>query len=168
MKRDYPSSFILASRLLVLFLVIALAYFLQGILVPVLFAIIFSITLFPLCRLLERGRLPRVVASIISVIVATLVVSGIIYFIVNQVIVIGKNGEDIGKNFVNIYDSIQTFLERRFGVEPGDLNNRLREEGQNIISNAGRYISAAFSSAGGTLANAVLVPLYIFFFLYYR
>ncbi len=168
MNKNYPSSFILASRLLVLFLVIALAYMLQGVLVPVLFAVIFAITLYPLCRLLERGRLPRAVASIISVVVATLVVSGIIYFIVNQVIVIGKNGEDIAKNFVNIYDSIQSFLEEKFGVEPGALTSRLREEGQNIISHAGRYLSAAFSSAGGTLANAVLVPLYIFFFLYYR
>lgn len=168
MNRNYPSSFILAAKLLVLFLVIALAYLLQGVLVPVLFAVIFAITLYPLCCLLERWRFPRAAASIISVIVATLVVSGIIYFIVNQVIVIGKNGEDIAKNFVNIYDSIQSFLERKFGVAPGELTNRLREEGQNIISNAGRYLSAAFSSAGGTLANAVLVPLYIFFFLYYR
>src|SRR5690606_24047602 len=108
MNKDYPSSFVLASRLLVLFLVIALAYFLQGVLVPVLFAIIFAITLYPLCCLLERWKLPRAAASIISVVVATLTVSGILYFIVNQVIVIGKNGEDISKNFVNIYDSIQS------------------------------------------------------------
>jgi len=168
MDKEYPSSFIMASKLLVLFLVIALAHFLQSILIPVLFAIIFAITLYPLCRLLERLKLPRAVASIISVTVATLVVSGIIYFIVNQVIVIGKNGEDISKNFVNIYDSIQTFVEDKFGVEPGALTNRLREEGQNFLSNAGTYLSAAFSSAGGTLANAILVPLYIFFFLYYR
>jgi len=168
MEKEYPSSFILASKLLVLFLVIALAYFLQGVLIPLLFAVIFAITLFPLCTLLERLRLPRAAASIISVIVATLVVSGIIYFIVNQVIVIGKNGEDISKNFVTIYDSIQSFMENKFGVEPGALTNRLREEGQNFLSNAGTYLSAAFSSAGGTLANAVLVPLYIFFFLYYR
>lgn len=168
MEKDYPSSFILASRLLVLFLIIALAYFLKSLLVPVLFATILAITLFPLCRLLERWKLPRAMASIISVIVATLVVAGLLYFIVNQVIVIGKNGEDLSKNFVNIYDSIQTFFERKFGVEPGELTNRLREQGQNALSNAGTYLSAAFSSAGGTLANAVLVPLYIFFFLYYR
>ena len=121
-----------------------------------------------MCRLLERWKLPRAAASIIAVIVATLVVAGLLYFIVNQVIVIGKNGEDLSKNFVNIYDSIQTFLEQKFGVEPGALTNRLREQGQNALSNAGTYLSAAFSSAGGTLANAVLVPLYIFFFLYYR
>src|SRR5690606_3561402 len=135
MDKEYPSSFILASKLLVLFLVIALAYFLQGVLIPVLFAVIFAITLYPLCRLLERLKLPRAAASIISVIVATLAVSGIIYFIVNQVIVIGKNGEDISKIFVNIYDSIQAFVEEKFGVERGALTTRLREEGQNIISN---------------------------------
>lgn len=168
MKKEFPTSIILANRLLVLFLIIALAYFLKSLLVPVLFAIILAITLFPLCRFLEKFNLPRAAASIISVIFAVLVVSGLIYFIVNQVIVIGKNGEDISKNFVNIYDSIQTFLNNKFGLEPGALTSRLREEGQNALSNAGTYISAAFSSAGGTLANGILVPLYIFFFLYYR
>src|SRR5690554_4958793 len=168
MKGPYPSSFILASRLVVLFLVIALVYYLKSLVVPLLFASILAITLFPMCRFLEKFRIHRAVASIISVIVAILVVSGLVYFIVNQVIVIGKNGEDLAKNFVNIYDSIQKFLESKFGVEPGELTSRLREQGQRALSNAGTYLSAAFSSAGGTLANAVLVPLYIFFFLYYR
>jgi len=168
MKGPYPSSFILASRLVVLFLVIALVYYLKSLVVPLLFASILAITLFPMCRFLEKFRIHRAVASIISVIVAILVVSGLVYFIVNQVIVIGKNGEDLAKNFVNIYDSIQKFLERKFGVEPGELTSRLREQGQRALSNAGTYLSAAFSSAGGTLANAVLVPLYTFFCLYYR
>src|SRR5680860_1154266 len=119
MRTNYPSSFILAAQLLVLFLIIAMAYFLKSILVPVLFAIILAITLFPLCRLLERLKLPRAAASVIAVITATLVLSGIIYFIVNQVIVIGKDGDDIARNFVNIYDSIQIFLENKFGLEPG-------------------------------------------------
>lgn len=168
MSKDYPSSFILASRLVVLFLIVALAYAVQAVLIPVLFAIIFSITLFPLCRFLESIKFPRVLASATSVIVAILIVSGIIYFIVNQVIVIGKNGEDISRNFLNIYDSIQVYLQSKFGVEPGELTNRIRAEGQDFISHADRYLTAAFSSAGGTLASVVLIPLYIFFFLYYR
>ena len=168
MQTEHQGIFVLAARLLVLLLIIIFVYVLKGLVVPLLFAIIFSITLLPLCRFLERIRLPRALASILSVIVAGSVISGIIYFIVNQVIVIGTGGEDIGKNFLNIYDSIQAFLEERFGVEPGSITNRLREEGQKALSNAGSYISAAFSSAGGTLANAVLVPLYVFFFLYYR
>ena len=168
MPTEHQGVFVLAARLLVLILIITIVYVLKGIVVPLLFAVIFAITLLPLCRFLERVRLPRALASILSVIVAGSVISGIIYFIVSQVIVIGTGGEDIGKNFLNIYDSIQAFLEKRFGVEPGSITNRLREEGQKALSNAGSYISAAFSSAGGTLANAVLVPLYVFFFLYYR
>src|SRR5690554_278277 len=168
MQTEHQGIFVLAARLLVLFLIITFVYVLKSIVVPVLFAIIIAITLLPLCRSLERIKLPRALASIISVVVAGSVISGIIYYIVNQVIVIGSAGEDIGKNFLNIYDSIQAFLEERFGVEPGSITNRLREEGQNALSNAGTYLSAAFSSAGGTLANAVLVPLYVFFFLYYR
>ncbi|MDN3669406.1 AI-2E family transporter [Echinicola jeungdonensis] len=168
MNKDFPDSFIFASRLVVLFLVVALAYILRGILVPLLFAIIIAITLYPLCNLLEKWRLPRSAASILSVILASIFLSGLIYYIVNQVIVIGRDGQEIANSFGNIYDSIQKWLETKFGLEPGEITAQIREQVHNALSNAGTYISSAFSSAGGTLANVVLVPLYIFFFLYYR
>ncbi|WP_200975540.1 AI-2E family transporter [Echinicola sp. 20G] len=168
MEKKYPSSIILASKLIVLFLTIALAHFLKSVLVPMMFALIISIMLYPLCNLLERIKFPRAAASILSVIVATLVLSGLMYFIVHQVIVIGKDGQDIATNFGNIYDSIQKWFESKFGLEPGQLTNQIREEAHKSVSNIGKYLTTVFSSAGGTLANGVLVPLYTFFFLYYR
>ncbi|GGF22611.1 AI-2E family transporter [Echinicola rosea] len=168
MEKQYPSSIILAAKLIVLFLTVAIAYFLKSVLVPLMFALVIAIMLFPLCNFLERIKLPRAAASIISVIVATLVLSGLLYFIVHQVIVIGKDGQDIANNFGDIYDKIQSWLESTFGLQPGELIQRIRKEGQESLSGVGKYLTSVFSSAGGTLANGVLVPLYTFFFLYYR
>ncbi|QDH78879.1 AI-2E family transporter [Echinicola soli] len=168
MEKQYPSSIILAAKLIVLFLTVAVAYFLKSVLVPLMFALVISIMLFPLCSFLERIKLPRAAASIISVIVASMILSGLLYFIVHQVIVIGKDGQDIANNFGNIYDSIQGWLESTFGLQPGELTQRIREEGQKSLSGVGKYLTSVFSSAGGTLANGILVPLYTFFFLYYR
>jgi len=158
----------IAASLIIIFLVVAILYLLKGLIVPLLFAIIFAIMLFPLCNLLERWRLPRALASVVSILLLILIVAGVIFLLVNQVIVIGQDGEDLGKNFVEIYDSITSWIETTFGIQRGSLTMRMREEGQKAASNAGSYLLAIFGSAGGTLANFVLVPIFIFFLLYYR
>ncbi|WP_215225231.1 AI-2E family transporter [Echinicola shivajiensis] len=168
MERKYPSSITLAAKLIVLFLTVALAYFLKGVLIPLMFALIISIMLYPLCNLFERWKVPRAAASLISVILASLVLSGMIYFIVHQVIIIGKDGSEIASNFGNIYNKIQVWFEATFGLQLGELANRLKDEAENSIANIGKYITSLFSSAGGTLANGILIPLYSFFLLYYR
>ncbi len=168
MEKSYPSSIILAAKLIVLCLTIVLAYTLRSVLVPLMFAVVISIMLYPVCHWLERMKLPRAAASIISVILATLILSGLLYFIVHQVIVIGRDGQDIADNFGKIYDSIQQFIARRFGVEPGTITSQIREQAHQSLSGMGKYLTSAFSSAGGTLASGVLVPIYTFFFLYYR
>ncbi|HSI74248.1 MAG TPA: AI-2E family transporter [Lunatimonas sp.] len=163
-----PKSVSTAATLIIIFSVIAIVYVMQSIIVPLLFAIIFSIMMFPLCSLLERWNLPRAAASVISLLVLIIIVSGAVSLLVNQVIIIGKDGDDIAKNFLTVYDSITKWIESTFGIERGEFTNRIREQGQSTLSNAGSYALAAFSSAGGTLANAVLIPIYIFFMLYYR
>lgn len=157
-----------AANLITIIAIIAIVYVLQSIIVPLLFAIIFAIMMFPFCNLLERWKLPRAAASIISLIVLILIIAGIISLLINQVIVIGKNGDDMATNFAVIYDSITEWIESVFGIESGEFTERIRQQGQNALSNAGTYILAAFGSAGGTLANIVLIPIYIFFMLYYR
>ncbi len=107
-------------------------------------------------------------ASVVSLVLMILIVAGVITLLVNQVIVIGQDGDDLGKNFVEIYDSITAWVETTFGIQRGELTLRVREEGQKAASNAGTYLLAIFGSAGGTIANFVLVPIFIFFILYYR
>lgn len=163
-----PKSVTTAATLIIIFSIIAIVYVMQSIIVPLFFAIIFSIMLFPLCNLLERWKLPRAAASVVSLVVLILIVSGVVSLLVNQVIIIGKDGDDIAKNFLTVYDSITKWIESTFGIERGVFTEKIREQGQSTLSNAGSYVVSAFSSAGGTLANAVLIPIYIFFMLYYR
>ncbi|MBS9525824.1 AI-2E family transporter [Litoribacter alkaliphilus] len=158
----------IAASLLILFMVVAILYILKGLIIPLLFAIIFGVLLFPLCHRLERWRLPRTLAAVISVVVLILMVTGLFVLLVNQAIVIGQDGQDLGENFVEIYDSITQWVESTFGIQRGSLTLRVREEGQKAASNAGGYLVAFFGSAGGTIANIILLPIFIFFMLYYR
>ena len=75
------------SRFLVMgtvFVVVAAVYFAQDVLIPIALAILLSFLLAPLVRLLERARLPRVVAVLLSVLLAFGVVAGIGFVVYNQ------------------------------------------------------------------------------------
>ncbi|GGC41131.1 AI-2E family transporter [Parapedobacter defluvii] len=165
-KRPYVLE--LAASLISLALIIALMYVLQGVLLPLMFSILIAISLYPVAGTLERLRLGKAFSALLAVILAIAILSGLIWFIIHQVIVIGRDGAEIQTKFLSIFDTIQQWLQERFGLEPTDVVERLRGQANQILSNAASYVTAAFGSLGNILAGAVLVPLFSFFLLYYR
>lgn len=104
---NHLKSVSLAASLLSLVLIIALLYVLQSVLIPLLFSILLAISLFPITRFFEKYKLSRATASILSVLVAIVLISFLIWFIVHQVIVIGANGNDLQLRFMHILETIQ-------------------------------------------------------------
>lgn len=163
-----PYAVELAASLLSLTLIIALLYVLQSIILPLLFSILIAISLFPVAKFLERLRLGKVVSALLSILLAIAVLTFIIWFIVHQTIIIGRDGTAIVEKFLGIFDSVQVWLREQFGLEPSQVSERIRIEANSLASNAGSYLSAAFGSIGSTLTGFVLVPIFAFFLLYYQ
>lgn len=158
----------LAYSLLSLVLIIALLYTLQSVLIPLLFAILFAISLYPVARYLEKFRLSRVVSSLLAVFLAVILLGTLIWFIVHQVMIIGSDGAALQARFMAILDTILQWISNRFGVEQSQITQKVKEMLNEGLSNTGTYLSAAFGSVGGILAGTVIVPLFTFFLLYYR
>ncbi|SFC23068.1 Predicted PurR-regulated permease PerM [Parapedobacter composti] len=165
-KRPYALE--LAATLISMALIIALMYVLQSVLLPLMFSILIAISLYPVAIVLERLRLGKALSALLSVLLAIAILSGLIWFIVHQVIVIGRDGTEIQAKFLSIFDTIQRWLHDQFGLEPTEVAERLRGQANQILSNAASYITTAFGSLGNILAGAILVPLFSFFLLYYR
>ncbi|SEN51072.1 protein of unknown function DUF20 [bacterium A37T11] len=128
-----------------------------------MFSVLIAISLYPVAQWLERLKLGKAFSALLSVILAIVLITGLIWFIIHQVIVIGRNGSDIQEKFLSILDAIQNWLTQKFGVKPTELSERLRAQTSQALSHAGTYLSAAFGSLGSILAGLVLVPLYTFF-----
>lgn len=165
-KRSY--AFELASSLMALTLIVGIMYATQTILLPLIFSILISISLFPLARLLERFRLGKAFSAILSVIIAIAVISGISWFIVYESIIIGKDASSITNKVLSVLERGQQWLESQFGIERTQIIEKLRQQGEKTLENAGGMLTSTFGSIGNTLASTVLVPIYSFFLLYYR
>lgn len=165
-KRSYALD--LASSLFALVLILALMYVSQGVLLPILFATLISISLFPMARFFERLRLGKAFSALLCVIIAITIISAVMWFIVHQSIIIGKDATAITGKVLSVLEEGQVWLDERFGIGRNQVMEKIQEQGNKTLENAGGMITSTFGSIGNMLASAVLVPLYAFFMLYYR
>lgn len=165
-KRPYAID--LAASLIALALILALMYLSQSVLLPLLFATLIAISLFPLARFFERLRIGKALSALLSVTVAIAIISAVLWFIVHQTIIISKDATAITDKVLSVLEDGQRWLDEQFGIGRNQVMEKLREQGNKSLENAGGVITTAFGSIGNMLASAVLVPLYSFFMLYYR
>lgn len=158
----------LASSLFAMALILGLMYVTQSVLVPLLFSILISITLFPLARFFERLRLGKAFSAVLSVIIAIAIISTIGWFIVHQSIIIGKDASSITEKVMSVFERLQVWAQETFGIERNQMMDKLQEQGNKALENTGTVLSSTFGSIGNTLAGVILVPLFSFFLLYYR
>ncbi|WP_461533217.1 AI-2E family transporter [Sinomicrobium sp.] len=158
----------ISSTLLMLVLIVFICYTLQSIIVPILFSIIFSVLLYPLCRRLENIGVARAWASVFSLIIGLSVVLGVGYLLISQTINIGNNAADIASKIQGVADKLLVWLSDKLHVSSYELVAQGKEKLSDSMSGIGSSLTKTLSSIGNSLSSAVLIPIMIFFFLYYR
>lgn len=154
--------------LLALGLVVVFMYFLQSLLVPILFSLILSATLFPLAHLLERWGFSRAIAALTALFVGILIFAGLAYLLVTQTINIGKDASDIVGKIETVLRNGEAWLTEKFQLSRTDIIEQGKQQLDKAGPDIGTAVSGFFGSIGSFLSLGILVPLIIFFFLYYR
>lgn len=156
------------NNLLFIVLLVFVLYVLKPLIVPLLFAIILSVAIFPLVLFLEnKFRLNRVISCLLAIIVMFVAIALIFTFIGFQISDILAKSDLYVSKFEQIYAEIVTSIETNFGINRTELfeNNinfatAFKENFSNILTFAG--------NSGTFVSDALLIPIYMFFFIYYR
>lgn len=154
--------------LLGLALIIAFCYALKSILIPILFSVIFTVILFPVCKLLEKWRFNRLMASLTSVIIGILVFAGLAYVLVTQTINIGQDASEIVDKIEVVLKNGENWVTETFNLSRTELISQGKQQLNKAAPGIGSYATQFFGSIGSFLSVGILVPLMMFFFLYYR
>ncbi|RNL78222.1 AI-2E family transporter [Sinomicrobium pectinilyticum] len=158
----------IVSNLLLLVIIVFILHTLQSVIIPILFSIIISVLLYPLCRRLENLRMTRLSASLTSLVLAVLVVLGLGYLLVSQTINIGNNAADIFSKIQGVASKLLDWASDQFNMSSYELGSEIKTRLSDSMSDMGSYLTTALGSLGNSLSSAILVPIMIFFFLYYR
>jgi len=162
--KQYP--FYIKSTV-ILFGLVLLAYSLsnlKGILTPIAFALIIAILLNPLVNRLNKGKIARVPAIILSMFFASCLLSAILYFLSSQIIGFGENLPLLKEKFDSLLSTLQQWLQRDFGLAVQTQMKLLKD----AIDNSKGMAGQAFGTALDTLGLLFLIPVYVFLFLFYK
>lgn len=163
MKKEYP--FFIKAPLILLGLVIFvfILSILRDVMVPLAFAALIAILLNPLCVRLER-KMNKIVAIIISMLIAILALAGLAYFLSSQIAHFFDNVDAMKQKFSELLVIIQKWLEQTFGIAAQKQVQMVKEAANGSKAVIGETLSGAL----GVLSVIFLIPVYTFLIMLYK
>ncbi len=141
----------------------------KPILVPMMVSGYIAMLMTSFCNRLERYRIPRSLAAFIALLLCTVVVSGVIYFVITQ---LQNFRADLESNIENDLNNLavraNTFVLDTVGFDMGMGYGFKLEKLLNLLKPENMSTSRLLGVMLGTLSNLLLLPVFVFFMLIYR
>lgn len=160
------------ARLAAILLSVVLIFFLleeaRVIAVPLFFSLLIAFMLLPLTKWLERRKLPRAVAAIISILLFVVLVSGIFYFLGAQITQFTKDLPALGTRLQAWAISFQEWFAQKYGVDAARQTSYLNKAAADLARYASVVAQAALLAVSGFAIWTIFVFIFAFFILTHR
>lgn len=156
----------LALILISVFAIISGAIVAQGILIPIIYSIIFAILLNPIVNLFVRLKINKMVAIGVTVTFAFIVIILVGYLIFSQISFFSKSLPKMQENFVAGKKDLIVWFSRQTSVDIATINQYLSKEKNDQISSFA--VGDNFIKFGHIAVTLVILPVYTTLILFYK
>lgn len=136
----------------------------QDILIPLAFAMILAILLNPIHTRLQKLKMPRILSITLTLFFAFIVFGGIMYFLSSQIARFGDTLPLLKEKFGSLLIQFQNWLQTNFGIAIQKQVELMNE----TLNKSKALVGSTVSTALGTIGIIILLPVYIFLFLFYK
>jgi predicted PurR-regulated permease PerM len=164
----FPAYFKITQILLGLLLFFYILYIGQEILKPLFFAFILAILLNPVAGFLQRLGVGRVLSILISVLLLCILIGGILFFIGSQVTMFREALPELKRKFFIMSERVLEWAANTFKIPRERILEWLNEQKAAGLNDAGGMVGNTLVTISGILVTFLLVPVYIFLFLFYK
>jgi predicted PurR-regulated permease PerM len=154
-------------NLLIVILIVYIAAHLKIVIVPLLFSLIFAVMLYPMCKKLEYIGLSKGVAAFAAVLITTIFLGLVLWFVYVQIIRFSEQGPQFLDKASELYDKVQASIADFFGVRRSSQSH-LQQQLAKLANNTEVIVTSVVGFFGGFFTDVTLIPLYVFFLLYFR
>ena len=151
-----------------LFTLFAILYIAQGIIIPLVFALIISIVLHPVVNFFVRIKINRIVAIIITLLLTFIVIAAFVALLFSQAVKFSESWPVIVDKFTVILNQSTTSIADYLGVNPQNISDWISKTKSELINNSASAIGQTIVSLGGGLVILFLIPTYVFIILFYE
>ena len=135
---------------------------------PLFLGGLFAYLLYPLANFLEKNGVPRILSNILSILVGIVVLSGLSFVVYKQMSLFLS---DLPKMQANVSHNINLIFQRlneATGIQSTDLKNEVKLMSRNLLDFSGANLKNTFNQTFQTVFTFAIMPVYVFFLLYYR
>ncbi len=162
--RHYPFYIKAPLVLIGLYLLFYILALLQDILVPFAFAGLIAILLNPLYNKLQKWKVNKILAILITLLIAILILAGVFFFLSSQIAQFGEMIPKLKEKSLDLVHQFQQWLSANFGISYRNQSDMLNE----AMNSSKAYVGQTLNTVFGMLSFFVLIPLYVFLLLYYK
>ncbi len=138
----------------------------QEIILPLLFAGLIAILLNPIVNLLIRRRFGKIVSISIVVLLATIVVTCILYLIASQITLFRETFPQLKDKITAMNASFIDWISINFKIPKNEIVSWIKNSENGLMQNFTIGENLAF--LGRLMLDSALLPIYAFLFLYYK
>lgn len=119
-------------------------------------------------NLLVRININRVVAIVFTLLLTIVISISLVALLFSQASRFSESWPLIAEKFAQTLDQALVWSTNRFGINPEMILNRIEEAKGKVINVSADLIKTTVVKVGNGFVVMVLIPVYIFLFLYYK
>jgi predicted PurR-regulated permease PerM len=147
---------------------VAILYIARGIIIPIVFAMIFAIVLHPAVNFFIRLKINRIIAITITLILTFLVIILIGSLLISEISRLSESLPVLVNKFTVLINQNITDASAYFEINPDKIHAWITKTQHDIINSSSTAIEHTFVILGSLLVVLFLLPVYIFLMLYYQ
>ncbi len=170
MKLKTPQALLLRMTVLMLF-VLLLYHFLvtfRNFLYPIFLGVLFAYLLYPIAKWFEDKNVPRIPANLISIFIGIIVIYGLIFFIYTGLKDLVTKFPELEHHAISNIKKMLTNAGNEFGFFSSKQTADLESLVVNLFRQSQENIGNIISATAQTVFAVIIMPVYVFFLLYYR
>jgi len=157
---------------LVLIGLIALGYLVilgKEVLDPLIFGFLFAILLLPVCSFFERKcRLPRSLASVISILLLIGFIVGIGYLVGSQISSLASDWPQLKTQVMQSVSDLQDWVTSAFHINAAKQMTYINTTTKKIIASGTDVLGTTFGAISSLMLFYAFILIFTFFILFYR
>lgn len=161
---EYPLYIKVPAILLGLILGVWILFVLGDILVPIAFSVLIAILLNPLYTRFEKF-IPKIPAILLTLLVATIVIAGLFYFLSTQISVFLESLPQIKQKLSTLLVELQFWAKDKFGF---NIDKQVEALTASLNGGGGDMLKNTVGPVLTFISVVLLLPTYVFLLLYYK
>lgn len=147
---------------------ISILYIARGIIIPIVFAVLVATLLQPVVKFFVRLRMKRLLAIILTLVLAFLLILGFLSILISQAVNFGDSLPVLVDKFTSMINEAITNISANLNMNPQKMHAWISKMQNELLNSSAAAIGQTIVILGNGLVILFLLPVYIFLILFYQ